>query len=76
MSLLAGRPVSAGDDQGRMVCACFGVGYNAIARAIRQQGCATTDQIGIKLKAGTNCGSCLYEIKAMLNEAKPEGIQP
>ena len=76
MSLLAGRPVSAGDDQGRMVCACFGVGYNAIARAIRQQGCATTDQIGIKLKAGTNCGSCIPEIKAMLDEAKPEGVRP
>ncbi len=75
MSLLAGHPVSAGDDQGRMVCACFGVGYNAIARAIRQQGCTTTDQIGIKLKAGTNCGSCLSEIKAMLDEVKPAGIR-
>ncbi|MEI7868952.1 MAG: hypothetical protein WCI11_13770 [Candidatus Methylumidiphilus sp.] len=42
MGLLAGRPASAADDQGRVVCACFGVGYNAISRAIRQQGCTTT----------------------------------
>ncbi|CAG0950140.1 hypothetical protein GPROT1_00031, partial [Gammaproteobacteria bacterium] len=54
--LLAGRPVSAGEDQGRVVCACFSVGYNAIARAISQQGCATPGQIGAKTKAGTNCG--------------------
>ncbi|MFZ4701451.1 MAG: (2Fe-2S)-binding protein, partial [Candidatus Methylumidiphilus sp.] len=71
MGLLAGRPLSAADDQGRMVCACFSVGYNTINRAIRQQGCTTAAQIGVNLKAGTNCGSCIPEIKAMLGEAKP-----
>ena len=76
MSLLAGRPSTAGDDQGHTVCACFGVGYNTIARAIRQQSCASTAEIGAKLKAGTNCGSCIPEIKAMLDEAKPVEIGP
>lgn len=75
MSLLAGRPSTAGDDQGRTVCACFGVGYNTIARAIRQQACTTTAQIGDRLKAGSNCGSCIPEIKAMLNEAKLEEMR-
>ncbi len=73
MGLLAGRPLSAGDDQGRMVCACFSVGYNSIVRAINEQGCASVDQIGAKLKAGTNCGSCIPELKTMLLEAKPPG---
>ncbi len=68
MSLLAGRPASAEDDRGRIVCACFGVGCNEIVRAIRQQGCATTEQIGAALRAGTNCGSCIPELKAILAE--------
>jgi len=74
MGLLAGRPVSAADDQGRLVCACFSVGYNSIVRAIRQNGCATTEQLGARLKAGTHCGSCIPELKLILAEAgQPEG---
>jgi assimilatory nitrate reductase catalytic subunit len=67
--LLAGRPPAAGDDRGRLVCACFGVGRNTILRAIRQHGCATAGQIGGRTKAGTNCGSCIPELKAMLAAA-------
>jgi assimilatory nitrate reductase catalytic subunit len=76
MGLLAGRPASAADDQGRLVCACFSVGYNSLARAINVDGCATTEQLGVKLKAGTNCGSCIPELKAMLAEAGRTGSRP
>jgi assimilatory nitrate reductase catalytic subunit len=69
MGLLAGRPVSAADDQGRLVCACFGVGHNRIVRAVRQEGCATLEQLAATLKAGTNCGSCIPELKCILAEA-------
>jgi assimilatory nitrate reductase catalytic subunit len=69
MSLLAGKPASAADDQGRLVCACFGVGQNRLLRAIRQDGCASVEQLGARLKAGTGCGSCLPELKALLADA-------
>jgi len=66
--LLAGIPPKGSRDAGRPVCACFGVGERAIGEAI-QSGCTTTAEIGARLKAGTNCGSCLPEIKAILAES-------
>lgn len=59
-ALLSGRR-PGGPDPGPTVCACFGVGLNAI-RAAFEAGAATAEEIGIQLKAGTNCGSCLPEI--------------
>jgi len=39
----------------------------AILEAI-QSGCVTTTDIGARLKAGTNCGSCLPELKALFQQ--------
>ncbi len=61
LALLSGR-VPGGADHGPTVCACFGVGLNAI-RAAFEAGAATAEEIGLQLKAGTNCGSCLPEIR-------------
>ena len=47
------------------VCACFGVSRSAIEQAVAQ-GCQDADAIGRKLKAGTNCGSCLSEIRKLI----------
>ncbi len=68
MSLLAGRP-SLDGDTGPTVCACFGVGRRSIQKCIREQGCTTPKQIGAKLKAGTNCGSCVPELRRLIEEA-------
>jgi assimilatory nitrate reductase catalytic subunit len=64
-SLLAGKPAPGEVDQGQIVCACFSVGANAINAAIAG-GCRSVEQIGARLKAGTNCGSCIPELKKML----------
>jgi assimilatory nitrate reductase catalytic subunit len=69
-SLLAGRPLSAEDDRGRIVCACFGVGDKTLRRAIASEGLTTPEQVGTHLKAGTNCGSCVPEIRSLLAEAR------
>ncbi len=62
LALLAGRRLDGAADPGPTVCACFGVGLNAI-RAAFAGGAATPDDIGRQLRAGTNCGSCLPEIR-------------
>jgi assimilatory nitrate reductase catalytic subunit len=62
LALLAGRSLDGGADPGPTVCACFGVGLNAI-RAAFAGGAASPEEIGRQLKAGTNCGSCLPEIR-------------
>ena len=71
--LLAGKPADPAADVGTTVCACFGVGSNAIAVAIAQ-GCRDAQSIGRQLKAGTNCGSCIPELHRMI-AAKPPGLR-
>jgi len=36
------------------------------ARPAIQSGCVTATDISARLKAGTNCGSCVPELKALL----------
>lgn len=67
--LLSGRPSESTDDAGPSVCACFGVGRNTILKAIAEDNLDSVELIGKALQAGTNCGSCIPEITALLNEA-------
>ncbi|MEZ5575264.1 MAG: molybdopterin-dependent oxidoreductase [Candidatus Competibacteraceae bacterium] len=65
-SLLAGRPGQGQRDNGRIVCACFGVGLNTLTAAIRDQRLMTPEAIGAALQAGTNCGSCVPELRQLI----------
>ncbi len=65
-SLLAGKPRQGDSDTGEVVCACFGVGSNTILRAIGA-GADSVAALGEQLKAGTNCGSCIPELKKLLS---------
>jgi assimilatory nitrate reductase catalytic subunit len=62
--ILAGR-APTGADLGPVVCSCFGVKRKTIADAVAA-GAETVEQVGEALKAGTNCGSCRPEIKALI----------
>lgn len=64
-SLLAGKPRQGDSDGGEVVCACFAVGNKTILRAI-QNGAESVEALGEQLKAGTNCGSCIPELKKLL----------
>jgi assimilatory nitrate reductase catalytic subunit len=72
VGLLVGQPVNPQADTGPVVCSCFGVGRNVILDAIRKQGLTSVQQVGSCLKAGTNCGSCVPEIKSLLAVAHIE----
>ncbi len=65
-SLLSARPPSGAASAGPIVCACFGVGRNTILDAIDAQALDSVEAVGCALKAGTNCGSCIPEIKQLL----------
>lgn len=56
------------EDPGEMICSCYQVGSNAIEDAIAG-GCCSAEALGEKLKCGTNCGSCIPELNAMLASA-------
>jgi assimilatory nitrate reductase catalytic subunit len=63
--LLSGRLAEAASG-GRVVCSCFSVGIDTLTQAIRRHGLTDTASIGKSLRAGTNCGSCLPELRAIL----------
>ena len=66
LALLAGRPLRAGDDAGPLVCSCFAVGRNTLRNLIASEELTDCRQVGERLRAGTNCGSCLPEIRKLL----------
>jgi assimilatory nitrate reductase catalytic subunit len=68
IGLLNGRPAEKGMDAGRTICSCFGVGSNTICNAIRERGLDSVAQVTACLKAGGNCGSCVPEIRMLLND--------
>jgi len=63
-SVLAGQPAQ-GAATGRIICSCMAVGEQTILQAVAQ-GCRTTQALGEKLKCGTQCGSCIPELKQLL----------
>lgn len=67
MNILAGKPGGGQADIGPLVCACFGVGENSIRECISSGEAKTVDDIGNLLKAGTNCGSCVPELKKLIS---------
>ena len=65
--ILSGKRLDGAADEGPNVCACFGVPHGRIVAAITQ-GAGTAAAIGQKVKAGTNCGSCIPELKRIIAE--------
>jgi assimilatory nitrate reductase catalytic subunit len=66
--LLSGKSADGVASSGPIVCACFGIGRTTICDAIAA-GAASAPEIGVQLKAGTNCGSCIPELKRLIAQA-------
>ena len=66
-ALLNGQSVGKAADPGRIICSCFSVGENAIREAI-VGGCDSVTALGATLRCGTNCGSCVPELKGLFQD--------
>jgi assimilatory nitrate reductase catalytic subunit len=66
--VLSGRATDGLIETGPVICACFGVGLSVIRDAIASKGATDVEAIGKALRAGTNCGSCLPELKRIIHE--------
>jgi assimilatory nitrate reductase catalytic subunit len=71
--LLSGKSTDGLASAGPIVCACFGVGRSTICDAIAA-GAKSPAEIGARLKAGTNCGSCIPEMKRLI--AQTDAVAP
>ncbi|MDY0095834.1 MAG: Fe-S cluster assembly protein NifU [Candidatus Vecturithrix sp.] len=56
------------DDEGRIVCKCFGVTDEKIKRVVRENNLKTIDQVTHYTKAGGGCTSCHAEIEDLIAE--------
>ncbi len=64
LAILVGTPANI-EEKGEIICSCFQVGSKQIEKAIAS-GVCSVDELGGKLKCGTNCGSCLPELKRFI----------
>jgi assimilatory nitrate reductase catalytic subunit len=67
IALLSGLEAAGAKPASRIICSCFSVSEDRIRAAIADQGLRTPAEIGALLKAGTNCGSCIPELKQFLS---------
>jgi NifU-like protein len=56
------------DDEGNLICRCFGVSDTKIKRIIRENNLTTAEQITNYVKAGGGCSSCLPDLDDLLYE--------
>ncbi|WP_027830403.1 nitrate reductase [Marinobacter sp. HL-58] len=69
-ALLAARDVDV-DDPGAIICSCFQVGEHQIGAAI-EDGAGSVEALGEKLRCGTNCGSCIPELRHLIGVSVSE----
>ncbi|WOD40126.1 Fe-S cluster assembly protein NifU [Nodosilinea sp. E11] len=58
------------DDEGTLVCACYGITETKIRRAIAENDLSTVEQVTNYVKAGGGCGSCLANIEDLILDAQ------
>jgi len=58
--------VSHADDEGALICSCYGITDSRIRRIVIENGLTTAEQVTNYIKAGGGCGSCLVNIDDIL----------
>ncbi|WP_427160134.1 Fe-S cluster assembly protein NifU [Aliinostoc sp. HNIBRCY26] len=67
-----GIPLAAhdDDDEGALVCTCFGVSENKVRRVVIENNLTSAEQVTNYIKAGGGCGSCLAKIDDIIKDVK------
>jgi NifU-like protein len=60
------------DDDGALICSCFGVSENRIRRVVIENGLTTVEQVTSYVKAGGGCSSCGAEIEDLIATIQQE----
>lgn len=58
--------------EGKVICHCFGVTEEEIARVVRDNALTTVEQVTNYCKAGGGCGKCHPEIELIINRIRAE----
>mgnify|MGYP001794991107 CR=1 FL=1 len=63
------------EDEGNLICRCFGVSDTKIKRIIRENDITNAEQVTNYVKAGGGCSSCLPDIDVLIEEVITEQEQ-
>jgi NifU-like protein len=63
-----GLPSKAKEEEGRLVCKCFGVTDLQIIKVARENNLTTVEEVTNFIKAGGACGSCKDDIQSILDK--------
>jgi NifU-like protein len=66
------REVHDDDDEGALICTCFGISDTKIRRVIRENSLITAEEVTNYVKAGGGCGSCLATIDDIIKDVQRE----
>ncbi|MBQ3822588.1 MAG: iron-sulfur cluster assembly scaffold protein, partial [Thermoguttaceae bacterium] len=66
MEALGIKRLSSDENEGRLVCKCFGITEPYLRRKIRELKLKTVDEVTGALKAGGACGSCRGDIQDII----------
>lgn len=64
------------DDEGALVCTCFGISDAKIRRVILENNLTTAEEVTNYVKAGGGCGSCLANIDDIIASVRKESATP
>ncbi len=73
-----GIPLAAhdDDDEGTLICTCFGISDTKIRRVIVENNLTNAEQVTNYVKAGGGCGSCLAAIDDIISLVHKETASP
>lgn len=60
------------EDEGALVCTCFGISENRIRRVVIENNLTTPEEITHYVKAGGGCGSCLVNLEDIIAAVQAE----
>ena len=60
------------DDEGALICTCFGVSEPKIRRVIQENNLTTAEEVTNYIKAGGGCGTCLASIDDIIIDVQRE----
>ncbi|MEC4817927.1 MAG: Fe-S cluster assembly protein NifU [Scytonema sp. PMC 1069.18] len=64
------------DDEGALICTCFGISDTKIRRVIVDNNLKTAEEVTNYVKAGGGCGSCLAKIDDIIESVRRESVTP
>ena len=76
LRLLSGFASDPSLQTGKTICSCYQVGEQTIINALQNGEASSVEHLAKTLKCGSNCGSCIPELRMLVNNHNRDDISP